>query len=133
MSEQKTMSPRRNPRPVNLAGWGPEPPRWIRLLAAEVEASNRSEAGERIGVSRTAVSLCLANKYSSPSTSGIERRVLQALDGRDCPAQGCRISAEQCREFRERDCPTHNPMSMRIWRVCQGCPHNPECEQGGER
>lgn len=120
------MSPR-NPRPVDLSAWGPEPPRWIRLLAAEVEASNRTEAGKRIGVSRTAVSLVLANNYSSPSTAGIERRVLAALDGRDCPAQGKRISAEECREFRERPAPTHNPMAMRIWRTCQGCPHNPAC------
>ncbi|MGM0913726.1 MAG: hypothetical protein ACQEXC_00625 [Pseudomonadota bacterium] len=123
------MSPR-NPRPVDLSAWGPEPPRWIRLLASEVEASNRTEAGLRIGVSRTAVSLCLANNYSSPSTAGIERRVLAALDGRECPAQSKRISAEACREFRDRPAPTHNPMAMRVWRTCQGCSHNPECENG---
>lgn len=114
-------------RAVDISAWGDEPPRWITLLAAEVEASNRQAAGQRIGVSRTAVSLALANKYPSPSTAGIERRVLQALDGRDCPAHGEIISAQQCREYRDRPAPTQNPMSMRVWRVCQRCPHNPDC------
>lgn len=117
-------------RPVDLSAWGDEPPRWIRLLAAEVEASNRTEAGKRIGMSRSAVSLALANRYPSPSTGGIEQRVIDALDGRECPAQGKRISAEACHEFRSRPAPTHNPMAMRAWRICQGCPHNP---QGGDQ
>ena len=117
----------RRTRPVDISPWGENPPRWIELLASEVESSNRKLAAERIGVSRTAVSLALSNRYPSPSTSGIERRVIAALDGRECPAQGERISAQQCRKYRERPAPTHNPMAMRIWRACQSCPHNPEC------
>ncbi|MCE8027514.1 hypothetical protein HOP54_02265 [Halomonas daqingensis] len=116
---------------VDITAWGDEPPRWILLLAAEVEATNRKLAGARIGMSRSAVSLALANRYPSPSTAGIERRVLEALDGIVCPAQGQTISTQQCREYRERPAPTHNPMAMRIWRTCQGCPHNPQAK-GGE-
>lgn len=127
------MSALRRTRPVDITAWGDQPPRWIRLLAAEVEASNRTEAGKRIGISRSAVSLALTNTYPSPSTAGIERRVIEALDGRECPAQGQRISAQQCRDYRERPAPTHNPMAMRIWRTCQGCPHNTECHQGGDQ
>lgn len=115
---------------VDISAWGDEPPRWITLLAAEVEASNRTETGKRVGISRSAVSLALANKYPSPSTAGIERRVLAALDGLDCPAQGETISTQQCREYRERPAPTHNPMAMRVWRTCQSCPNNPNC--GGD-
>lgn len=116
---------------VDLSAWGDEPPRWVQLLAAEVEASNRKRAAERIGMSRTAVSLALSNRYSSPSTAGIERRVLDALGGIDCPAHGETISTQQCRDYRERPAPTHNPMAMRVWRTCQSCPHNP-ANQGGD-
>ncbi|GEK71564.1 MULTISPECIES: hypothetical protein [Halomonas] len=126
------MSARRT-RPVDISAWGDEPPRWIRLLAAEVEASNRQLAGQRIGMSRSTVALALANRYPSPSTAGVERRVLAALDGLECPAQGKTISSQQCRAFRERPVPTHNPMAMRNWRICQACPHNPDCPCGGEQ
>lgn len=116
---------------VDISAWGDEPPRWVQLLAAEVEASNRTEAGKRVGISRSAVSLALANKYPSPSTAGIERRVLVALDGIACPAQEATISTEQCRAYRRRAAPTHNPMAMRAWLTCQNCPHNP-ANQGGD-
>lgn len=116
--------------PVDISAWGDTPPLFITLLAAEVRASNRKIAGERIGMSRTAVALVLANKYPSPSTAGIERRVMATLGRRDCPAMGERISTQQCRDYRERPAPTHNPMAMRVWRVCQTCPHNPDCHHG---
>ena len=76
------------------------------------------------------MSLLLANRYSSPSTARMEKRILAALDGIHCPAQGINISTEQCREFRDRPAPTHNPMAMRVWRVCQNCQHNPD---GGQQ
>lgn len=116
--------------PVDISAWGDNPPPFITLLAAEVVASNRRVAGERIGMSRTAVALVLANKYPSPSTAGIERRVLDTLGSRECPAMGERITTQQCRDYRERPAPTHNPMAMRVWRVCQTCRHNPDRQQG---
>ncbi|KMQ75358.1 hypothetical protein [Marinobacter subterrani] len=118
-------------RTVDISAWGEEPPRWVELLAAEVRASNRTRTAERIGISRTAVSLLLANNYSSPSTDRMERRVLEALDGIHCPAQGKMITTEQCRAYRERPAPTHNPMAMRIWRTCQGCTNNPNAAATG--
>ena len=116
----------RRTRAVDISNWGAEPPRWIVVLANEVRATNRKMAGERIGVSRSAVSLALANRYPSPSTASIEKKVLQALDGLNCPAQQRTISIEECRDYRARPAPTQNPMSMRLWRHCQTCPHNPD-------
>ena|SRR5690554_4496177 len=112
-------------RKIDISNWGDQPPHWVQLLANEVESSNRTKAAARIGISRTAVSLLLANNYSSPSTNGMERRILAALDGISCPAHNEMISTEQCRAYRERPAPTHNPMAMRVWRVCQSCVHNP--------
>lgn len=112
---------------INLDAWGEQPPLWIQLLAAEVARSNRTEAGKRIGVSRSAVSLVLVNRYPSPSTAGIERRVMDALGRLDCAALGEQATVIQCQEFREKKAPTHNPQAMQQWKSCQHCKHNPSC------
>jgi len=115
---------------VKISGWGDEPPLFVRLLAAEASATNRAKAGERIGMSRTAVSLILVNKYTSPSTAGVERRVMEVLGRIDCVAVGESLTIEQCQSYRERQPPTHNPQAMQHWRACQQCPMNPKC--GGD-
>lgn len=112
---------------VNLSAWGHDAPLFVRLLAAEVAASNKTKAGERIGMSRTAVSLILANRYASPSTAGVERRVMETLGRIDCVALGEVINTDQCQSYREKPAPTHNPQAMQQWRACQHCPINPNC------
>ncbi|TBV12781.1 hypothetical protein [Stutzerimonas kirkiae] len=112
---------------IDLSAWGERPPLFVTLLAREVEQSNRTRAGERIGMSRSAVTLVLANKYPSPSTAGIERRVMDTLGRIDCAALDGVITVEQCQTYRERPAPTHNPMAMQHWRACQHCPNNPNC------
>ena len=118
---------------INLEAWGEQPPLWVQLLAAEVARSNRTRAGARIGMSRTTVSLVLVNRYPSPSTAGIERRVLAKLGRLECPAKGEVVTVIQCQEFREKPAPTHNPMAMQHWRACQHCPNNPSCTAQEQR
>lgn len=112
---------------IDLSGWGEQPPLFVTLLAREVEQTNRTRAGERIGMSRTAVTLVLQNRYPSPSTARVETRVLDALGRIECVAAGEAVTVEQCQTYRERPAPTHNPMAMRQWRDCQHCPINPNC------
>jgi len=112
---------------VSLAAWGPEAPLFVRLLAAEVAVSNKTKAGQRIGMSRTAVSLILANRYASPSTAGVERRVMETLGRIECVALDTEITSEQCQTYREKPAPTHKPQAMQQWRACQHCPINPNC------
>ncbi|WP_165676496.1 hypothetical protein [Metapseudomonas otitidis] len=114
---------------VDLSAWGEVPPQWIALLAREVERSTRSRVAERVGISRTAVTLALQNRYPSPSTARIERRVLEALGRIECVALGEVIDSTQCQSYRERPAPTHNPPAMQHWRACQHCPHNPNCTE----
>lgn len=116
---------------VDISAWGAEPPLFVRLLAAETKATNRARAAERIGMSRTAVSLVLANKYSGPSTTHVERRVMEVLGRIDCVALGETLTVEQCQGFHQRSAPTHNPMAMQHWRACQQCPFNPNCGGNG--
>jgi hypothetical protein len=117
---------------VDLSAWGEQPPQWVMLLAAEVEQSNRTRAGERIGMSRSAVSLVLANRYPSPSTKAVERRVVEALGNLDCPALASTISVVECQSYRELKAPTHNPQAMQKWKACQHCTHNPNCAKALE-
>lgn len=117
---------------IDLSAWGEQPPLFVELLAREVEQSNRTRAGERIGMSRTAVTLVLQNRYPSPSTARVERRVMDALGRIECVAQSEVITAEQCQSWRERPAPTHNPHAMQHWRACQHCTQNPNCAQHEE-
>ncbi|MGA3799141.1 hypothetical protein ACPCYX_15415 [Pseudomonas fluorescens] len=116
---------------VDISRWGSQPPLFIRLLAAEVGETNRARAAERIGISRTAVSLVLNNKYASPSTKGVERRVMAALGQIVCVAVSEKVSIEQCQTYREKPAPTHNPQAMQYWRACQHCHFNPTCAGAG--
>lgn len=112
---------------VDLSAWGNEVPLFVRLLAAEVAASNKTKASQRIGMSRTAVSLILSNRYASPSTGGVERRVMETLGRIECAALDAEINTDQCQSFRKKPAPTHNPQAMQKWRVCQHCSINPNC------
>lgn len=115
---------------TDLSAWGAEAPLFVRLLAAEVEASNKTQASRRIGMSRTAVSLILANRYSSPSTAGVERRVMETLGRIECVALEDVVTIDQCQSYREKPAPTHKPQAMQHWRACQHCIHNPDrCNQ----
>lgn len=115
------------PARIDLSAWGEQPPLFVTLLAREVEQSSRTLAGVRIGMSRTAVSLILINRYPSPNTTGVERRVLEVLGRIDCVAISDVVTVDQCQSYREKPAPTHKPHAMQGWRMCQLCKHNPEC------
>lgn len=112
---------------ARIQAWGEEPPLFVRLLGAEVARSNMAAAGKRIGMSRTTVSLVLSNRYPSPSTDGVERRVMDVLGRIECVAIDQVITAEQCQRYREKAAPTHNPQAMQLWKACQHCCFNPNC------
>lgn len=112
---------------ARIQAWGEEPPLFVRLLGAEVARSNMAAAGKRIGMSRTTVSLVLSNRYPSPSTDGVERRVMDVLGRIECVAMDQVITAEQCQSYRKKPAPTHNPQAMQQWKACQHCCFNPNC------
>lgn len=102
---------------------------WIELLRSEVAASSMTAVAKRVGISRTAVSLCLSGKYGA-KTERVAAKVLAILgESVDCPAMGQIVAKEKCRDFCTRRAPTHNPVAMQHWRTCQRCPNNPKCSQ----
>lgn len=104
---------------------------WLDILSAEAKASSMTRVAERLQISRTAVSLCLAGRYPC-STKHIEAKVLDVLGRLDCLAIGESVTVGECQTFRKKPAPTHNPMAMQAWKACLHCPHNPDCAQRQE-
>jgi len=97
---------------------------WLDLLRTEVQSTTMTKAAERLGISRTAVSLCLSGKYGA-KTDKVAAKVLDVLGAMECPALAETITPLECEAYRTRSAPLNNPMAMRHWRACQHCPHNP--------
>jgi len=91
-----------------------------------VSADPRGMAGvaEGLGISRTAISLVLRDKYPADSRR-IAQRVLDAYDRVRCPHLHALIPLRVCRAYALRGVPTTNAREMRHWRACQTCPQRP--------
>lgn len=101
---------------------------WFTLLSAEVAKTSRAEVAERLGVSRTAISLVMNGKYGA-DTGKIAARVLAVYDVVACPHLGREISQGECREHAARAIPTSSPRAVRHWKACQTCPNRPQPEE----
>lgn len=102
---------------------------WTGMLLAEVASSNRQQVANRLGVSRTAVSLLLAGKYGA-STDAMAKRIVHVFGDVDCPVAG-RLNRHACVDFHTAPAPLNNPMDMRHFRVCQSCIHNTKRKDKG--
>jgi len=96
---------------------------WLSILKNEVKQTSAAAVARKLGVSRTAVSLCLQGKYPG-GTEKMAARVLALLGERFCPRVDHCISAGECLNQCRQIAPTHNPMQMRGWGVCQQCKRN---------
>lgn len=98
-------------------------PRWLTLMRAAAEGTSRQVLADRLGYSRTTVSLVLSGTYPG-STEKIAARAIEVLDRTvpvDCPYLGAQITAAQCQEFAGQRAPTHHPAKLMHWRACQQC------------
>ena len=102
----------------------------LALLRAEVERAGKMETvAERLGVSRTAVSLLLSGKYSADPARMYDR-ILDVLGGVTCPHLEADIPRSVCRGWHERQRPPAQRASdVSHWRACQTCPHNPATQE----
>ncbi|MBJ7537181.1 hypothetical protein [Marinomonas transparens] len=109
---------------IDLTPWGSEPPHFIVLLADAVAQSSRATVARQIGVSRSAVSTLLSNRYPSKTTNKIERKVVEALGRVDCPTLGD-ITSARCHRVRIRPFMSTNSQTIAQFRACANCPNNP--------
>ena len=96
---------------------------WMKLLTEAVARTSRNAVAEEIGVSRTTISLVLAEKYPA-KTDKIAALVIDTYGKVNCPALGEEITLSQCKKHHESAPPTSSPRAMRHWRACQTCEHN---------
>jgi hypothetical protein len=103
---------------------------WRDLLRAAVARDTMTAVADRIGLSRTTISLLLAGKYPAKSFDAIERKVRDALDAWHCPFFDAELLGHHCRRYRERPMPRSSARDLRHWRTCQICSHNPHANKG---
>lgn len=96
---------------------------WFATLSEEVAASSRQVVAEKLGYSRTTISLVMLGKYPG-KTDEVAARVTARLGGFACLYDGQTVTSEQCRKNAKEAAPTHNPSKMAKWSACQNCQRN---------
>lgn len=76
---------------------------------------------KRIGVSRTAVSLIVHDKYPA-NPKNVFEAFERVYGGVTCPHLNADITREQCRDYATKARPS-NPLGLVHWKACQNCPH----------
>lgn len=93
---------------------------WRQLLIDKVSASSKTQVALDLGVSRTAISLIVHDKYPA-DTKHIAHKVLDIYGRIRCPHLDRDISQAECREYHNAEPPTSSPRAMKHWRACQSC------------
>lgn len=97
---------------------------WFEQLKRAVDESSCADVARRIGVSRSAISLLVNNKYQG-DTSRMAVRIKEYFSRVICPESGLQISRAQCRA-NVGNVPTSSPAAVRQWKACRKCPHQPK-------
>jgi hypothetical protein len=101
-------------------------PRWLALMRQEADRTTRQSLADRLGYSRTTVSLVLSGTYPG-NTEKIATRAIAVLEPVlvvECPYLGVELAIARCAEYSTQRAPTHHPIKMAHWRACQQCQNN---------
>lgn len=90
-------------------------------LKQTVAESSITAVAKKIGVSRTAISLIVADKYGA-DVKKVLAKFEVAYGGVTCPHLNADITREQCRDYATKARPS-NPLGLVHWKACQNCPH----------
>lgn len=103
-------------------------PNWRAIFDAAIVRDGVVRVASRLGYNNhTLVSRVLHGL--EPSQRFIDRVIDRYHVVDRCPATLQSQSRAECRRIALGPAPTHNPLAMRIWKVCQGCQHKPEGSQ----
>jgi hypothetical protein len=95
------------------------------FMQAIAELGSKQAVANRIGVSRTAISLCLADKYAA-GVHEVKRKFYEALAlPVACPHLSKQITMKQCEGFRSRPFTTASRAVALHCMACRECPLNP--------
>ncbi len=99
---------------------------WRALLEKAIADDSRGMQGvaDRIGYSRTTVSLVRAGKY--PNADLVGAAVIATYVLVECPFFGGQsIKPTDCKQYAARDYRAINADQVEHWRACRKCPKNP--------
>ncbi|TVO57563.1 XRE family transcriptional regulator [Denitromonas halophila] len=103
-------------------------PDWRALFDAAVEKDGAVRVAARLGYNNHTLVSRIANGHV-PGSGKFQQRVIDRyFVVAECPATEREQPRSECRRLSRGAAPTHNPLSMRIWKTCQRCPHKPEVE-----
>jgi DNA-binding transcriptional regulator YdaS (Cro superfamily) len=109
----------------DISAWGDTPPRFVELLADAIEHAGKQRAvAKRLGISETAVSLLLKNRYKG-GTDKVGSRILDVYGNVVCPVLGS-ITAAECQKNCKAKFTPSNPQRVQLFRACKTCPNNGE-------
>lgn len=102
---------------------------FVNGLMREVRASSITRVAVRMGVKRTTLSVFVngSGEYGTgrAKPDRMEARYRAAFEQIQCPFDQQQVDATHCRQYALCRAPTHNPLKLMHWRMCQACPHRP--------
>lgn len=98
---------------------------WMAILRAQVDTHGQAATAARLRYSSSVVSQVLSGTYRG-RVDRVAQRVIEVYGGLEvsCPVLGT-IELSRCAEERLRPFAATNPLRVRLYRACQGCPNNP--------
>lgn len=107
-------------------------PQWVDVLRAEAAKPGRSKQAiaDELDVSRTAISLLVAGKYSAGLDKFAEKHAakVMALYAHQvwCPHLRASITPDACTDHRSAPMNTSDPTKLKHWAACRACKLNPD-------
>ena len=90
-------------------------------------AKGKAAVAIRLGYSREMLSRVLSPNDPLEISEKLAARIIDRFHVIPvCPATEQQQPRSECLRLSSLPAPTHNPLSMRIWRTCQTCAHKPE-------
>lgn len=99
------------------------------LTAAVADAGKKGKAAVaiRLGYGRALISRVLSPNDPLEMSDKLADRIIDRFHVIPvCPATDQAQPRSECLRISSGAAPMHNPLSMRIWKVCQTCPHKPD-------
>jgi hypothetical protein len=101
-----------------------------------VKRGSIKAVAETMGISRTAVSLYLSERYEEIGgrIDRFEEKALAVFSDRvNCPHLKTDLSSEDCRSYASGAMPQSDPQALKHWFACRNCPLNTtqDCRKEG--
>lgn len=92
----------------------------LAMLQAAVSSSSNTAVAAEIGVSRTAISLYLNDKYGA-DVAMLEAKIRARYDSYTCPYLEVELRATECQLRANAPKPFGGSAKLRHWQACQDC------------